>query len=180
MSSRPVFGGALVGMTAPDQSDTHRDLQLALHAAASLQSTIRHADTKAQLLLGFQGGLTTIVVEKGSAFGSAGHRPLLPVALLLMIAWLGGLAVGGRHLLAAIAPRLTGAHDTNRFAFPTTRPMTESIRDQRNDAWDQVAALAAIAVAKHSHVRRSLPALTLASVSAGVMLALVMIVGHAA
>jgi hypothetical protein len=167
-------------MTAPKQPDTHRDLQLALHAATSLQSTIRHADAKAQLLLGSQGGLATIVVENGSAFSSAGHRALIPVAALVTIAWLGGLAVGGGHLLAVIAPRLTGAHETNRFAFPTRRPVTESIGDQRNEAWDQVAALAAIAVAKHSLIRRSLPALTFASVSAGILLTLAAIVGNAA
>jgi hypothetical protein len=167
-------------MTPPEQSDTHRDLQLALHAATALQSTIRQADAKAHLLLGSQGGLAMIVVEKGSAFGSAGHRTLLPIAVLVAVAWLGGLVVGSRHLLAVITPRLTGAHEPNRFAFPTTRPMTESIQDQRNEAWDQVAALAAIAVAKHSLVRRSLAALTFASVSAGILLALVVIVGHAA
>ena len=99
-----MFSRALVGMTVPEQSDTHRDLQLALHAAASLQSTIRHADAKAQLLLVFQGSLAMIVVEKGPAFGSDGHRTLLPVVVLVAIAWFGGFAVGGRHLLAAIAP----------------------------------------------------------------------------
>lgn len=166
-----------MGMTTPEQSDTHRDLQLALHAAASLQSTIRHADAKARLLLGLQGGIAAVVVEKGSAFDSASHRGLLQVAALAAITWLGGVAVSGRRLLAVIAPRLTGAHGANRFAFPTTRPPTKSIQDQRNEAWDQVAALATIALAKHSLVRRSLPALTVAFVAAGILLVLIAIVG---
>jgi hypothetical protein len=178
MSCQPTFRCALDGMTAPEQSDTHRDLQLALHTATSLQSTIRHADAKAQLLLGFQAGLAMIVAEEGSGF-SARHEVLLPVAMLLAIAWFAGLTVGGRHLVKVVAPRLTGTQPANRFAFPTTRPTTETIQDQRNEAWDQVAALSAIAVAKHSLVRRSLPALTLASVSVGALLTLALIVSNA-
>ena len=164
-------------MTIEEQSDTHRDLRLALHTAASLQATIHHADAKAKLLLGFQGGLAVVVPQQTSTLGGADNRALLTVAGIVAIAWLCSLAIGGWHLLAAIAPRLAGAHGANRFAFPATRPMTEHIRDQRDEAWDTVSALAAIALAKHSRVRRSLPALIVGSMSASALLTLAMIVG---
>jgi hypothetical protein len=163
-------------MTIEEQSDTHRDLRLALHTAASLQSAIRHADATAELLLGFQGGLAVVVLQQTSTLGGADNQALLTIAGIVAITWLYSLALGCWHLLPAIAPRPAEAHGTNRFAFPATRPMTENIRDQRDEAWDLASTLAAIALAKHSRIRRSLPALIFGSISAGALLMLTMIV----
>jgi hypothetical protein len=177
MYSRRECRGALGYMTVEEQFDVHRDLRLALHAATSLQTTIRHADTKAQILLGLQGGMAVAVQQQAQTLGDIGATALLAVAGAVSIAWLAGLALSCWHLLAAMSPRLTGTHRVNRFAFPATRPTTVDIRDQRDEAWEVVSALAEIALAKHSRVRRSLPALLVASVSAGALLALTVIVG---
>ena len=160
-----------------DRSDTHRDLRLALHTAASLQATIRHADAKARLLLGAQGGLAAVVLQQMSTLADRDHPALLTAVGILATAWICGLSVSGWHLLAAMIPRLTGARGANRFAFPVARPTTESLRDHRDEAWDLASVLAAIAVAKHSRVRRALPALVVASVAAGALLTVAMVVG---
>jgi hypothetical protein len=157
--------------------DAYRDLRLALHTAASLQATIRHADSKAKILLGVQGGMAVVVLQQTSAFGGVETPALIAVAGIVAIAWVTGLAIAGWHLLATIAPRLVWPHGANRFAFPATRPTTDGIRDLRDEAWDLVSALADIALAKHSRVRRSLPALIVASASAGAFLALAITVG---
>lgn len=153
-------------------ADASRDLRLALHAAASLQATIRHADTKAQILLGLHGGTAVAVLQQAPALVSLEPRALVVVAGVLAAAWLSGVAISGWHLLATLTPRLTGAHGVNRFAFPSQRPATDDIGDQRDEAWDLVSALALIALAKHARVRRSLPALIVASSAAGALLVL--------
>jgi hypothetical protein len=166
-------------MTVEKQSDTYRDLQLALHALGSLQETIRHADAKARLLLGCEGGFAVVVVQNAAVLGGAENRALLISAGVMAVVLLGSLAVGGWHLLTTIAPRLAATHAVNRFALPATRPESESLRDQRDEAWDLVSALATIARAKHLRVRRALPALIVAAVSTATILALIVIVGIA-
>jgi hypothetical protein len=166
-------------MSVEEQADTVRDLQSALHTAVSLQETIRHADTKAQALLGLQGGMAVMVLQQAPALAGAGCRPLLAVAGVVAVVWISGLAVSGWHLLAAMIPRLAGPHHANRFAFPAARPAEESLRAQRDEAWDTVAVLSAIAVAKHTRVRRALPTLVVATVAAGALLALTVVVAIA-
>jgi hypothetical protein len=101
------------------------------------------------------------------------------VACSATIAWVFGLAISGWHLLATIIPWPARPHGANRFAFPITRPTTDSIRDQRDEASDLVSVLAGIALTKHTRVRRSRPALIVASASAGVLLALAVPAGIA-
>jgi hypothetical protein len=160
-------------------TDKLHDLRLALHAAAALRQTIRDADTKAQVLLGVQGGTAVVVLQELPALGDTPWPGLLVVAAVSAAGWLGGLAVGGWCLLSAMNPRLAGAYRTNRFAFPAARPAGGDAGEQRDEAWDLVAVLSDIALAKHARVRRALPALIAGSVSAGVLLALAAVVGIA-
>lgn len=154
------------------RAGAYRDLRLALHTAASLQATIRHADAKAQILLALQGGMAAVVLQQAPVLGGVRTPALLAVAAVAAVALLAGLAVGGWQLLATIAPRLAGAHQVNRFAFPVARPATVDIVDQRDEAWDLVAGLADIALAKHARVRRALPAVVVASAAAGALVTL--------
>ncbi|GIF38241.1 hypothetical protein [Actinoplanes xinjiangensis] len=159
-------------MTVEERSDTLRDLHSALFSATSLQETIRHADMKAQALLGVQGGIAVTVLQQAPTIAGARSPALLAVAGIGAVLWLGGLGVSAWHLLATIMPRLGGAHPGNRFTFPAARPTQEDIRTQRNEAWDAASVLADIALAKHSRIRRALPSLIVASTSAGALLAL--------
>ncbi|WP_328471187.1 hypothetical protein OHA21_06580 [Actinoplanes sp. NBC_00393] len=162
-------------MTAEDLRP-YRDLRLALDAAASLQATIRHADMKAQILLGLHGGMAVAVLQQAPMLGRLDNPALNALAVIGAIAWLAGVAVSGWHLLATLAPRLTGPPGTNRFAFPARPPETDDIAEQRDEAWSAVSTLADIALAKHGRVLRSLPGLCVASASAGLIVALAAVV----
>ena len=163
-------------MTIADQSDVHLDLRSALYTATSLQTTIRHADAKAQIMLGLLGGSVVVVLQQAPTLGHCDSVPLLAATGVAAVVWLAALTVGGWHLLAAVSPRLSLTGRANRFAFPTTRPATTGIREQRNEAWDLVSTLGGIAVAKHSRVRRARPAVAVAMLAAETLTALTTIV----
>lgn len=179
MSSFPVSRDALDGMTGADQSDAHLDLRSALYTVTSLQTTIRHADAKARIMLGLLGGSVVIVLQQTATLGRCDTAPLLAATAVVAVVWLAALAAGGWHLLAAVSPRLFPAGRTNRFAFPATRPTTTGVREQRNEAWDLASVLAGIAVDKHSRVRRARPAVAVAMFAAGTLAALTTVVAIA-
>jgi hypothetical protein len=172
MDLRAGFGGPLGGMTLDDKhSRPGRDLQLALDTAESLQATIRHADAKAQILLAAQGGTAALVAQQVSTFGDLDNAAVLALGGIMMVTWLAGLTVGGCHLLMAIIPRLSRPGGTGN-ALLDRRPDTDDHGDPRASAWDLVSILTAIASAKHTHVRKAVPAIILASASAGSLLAM--------
>ena len=142
--------------------DVRRDLRLALRTGASMQASIRHADTKTFAIFCAQGGVATAA---GQAVPTLLHTPgrVVPgVAILLAAATLCALTTTTWHLGLALVPRLTGPAGRNRFAFPniaaaSRRPGRGDTRRQRDEAWDLVSTLAWIVLTKHRHVRRSLP-----------------------
>lgn len=162
-----------------EPSGAYRDLYLALRTATSTQETIRHADTKAQVLLGLHGGIALAVLQQLSTLTLAAIEApaLLAVAMAAASGWLIGLAVSGAYLLSAIAPRSAPRRGNNRFAIPADRPTDDDVHTQRVEAWDLVSTLAAIASVKHERVRRSLPALIASSAFAGALVALSIAVG---
>jgi hypothetical protein len=167
----------------PHQPDAvWRHLDIALSTAASLQASIRHADTKAATLLSIQGGVATIAVDQASPLFAGSGRPMV-AAVIVVIILSGSLGVGAWHLAMAVIPRLTGPAGPNRFAFPVTRSghrPTLNVQDQCDEAWDLVAVLGATAMAKHHRVRRSWPWLATATVSAGVLVVLKIFLGAVA
>jgi hypothetical protein len=156
-------------MNVADQSDVHLDLRSALYTATSLQTTIRHADAKARIMLGLLGGSVVVVLQQVPTLGRCDTAPVLTVTAVATAVWLAALAAGGWHLLAAMSPRLSPAGRANRFAFPVSRPATIGVREQRNEAWDLVSTLAGIAWDKHSRVRRAGPAVAVAMIAAGML-----------
>ncbi|WP_446215531.1 hypothetical protein [Micromonospora sp. IBHARD004] len=152
--------------------DPWRDLQVGLATAASLQTSIRHADTKAFALLAIEGGVATAVVDRVVPHVVGGAPIPVLLAAFLVIPFVIGLASATWQLVLALRPRLDGARSANRFGFPNLvrgegRPSAASIRRHRDEAWDLVTVLARIAMAKHLRVRRSMPWLLLAMASAG-------------
>lgn len=166
-------------MTGADQSDVYLDLRSALYTITSLQATIRHADSKARIMLGLLGSTVVVVLQEAPTLRRCDTVPLLAGAAVVAVIWLAALVVGGWHLLAAMSPRLSSAGRANRFAFPATRPATTGVREQRDEAWDLVSALAGIAVDKHSRVRRARRAVACAMFAAGILAALTTIVAIA-
>jgi hypothetical protein len=144
-----------------------------------LQTTIRHADAKARIMLGLLGGSVVVVLQQVPTLGRCNSALLLTAAAVAAVVWIAAAAAGAWRLLAAVSPRLSLTGRANRFAFPATRPATTGIREQRNEAWDLVSALAGIAVDKHSLVRRARPTLAVAMLAAGTMTALTTIVAIA-
>jgi hypothetical protein len=154
-----------------------RDVRLALSTAESLQTSIRHADTKVATLLAAQGGIAAVTADHASSLLHKHSPAALVVAGLLMSTLLWGLGMTAWHLTLALAPRLAGPTGQNRFAFPNIarskrRPPTSSAQQQRDEAWELVSALARIAMAKHLRVRRSLPWLVVTAISAAALLIL--------
>jgi len=96
-------------MTLADQSDVHLDLRSALYTATSLQTTIRHADAKARIMLGLLGGSVVVVLQQAPTLGRFDSAPLLAATAVAAVVWLAALAAGGWHLLAAVSPRLSPA-----------------------------------------------------------------------
>ncbi len=162
-----------------------RDLDIALRTAASLQTSIRHADAKAATLLGVQGGASTLAVGQAPALFDTGNTAVLVIAAIIAMAFVSGLVGTTWHLLCAMAPRLARPSGPNRFAFPAaTQPVgpldTGDVGQQCDEAWGLVSVLGATAVAKHLHVRRSLPWLALTTGCEGVLLAWPLLVGAVA
>ncbi|MCO1594873.1 hypothetical protein M8C17_06800 [Micromonospora sp. RHAY321] len=157
--------------TQPDL-DPWRDLLVGLTTAASLQASIRHADTKAAALLTIEGAVTTAVVDRALPLAVGGGGVVtLSLATLLATSFVIGVASATWQLVLALRPRLEGASGANRFGFPNLvrgkgRPPVASTRRHRDEAWDFVAALARIAMAKHLRIRRSMPWLVVAMTSA--------------
>lgn len=156
-------------MTVADQSDIKFDLRSALYTATSLQTTIRHADGKARIMLGLLGGSVVVVLQQAPTLGRCDNALLLTAAAVAAMVWLTALAAAGWQLLAAVSPRLSPASPANRFAFPAIRPATIGVREQRNEAWELVSVLAGIAVDKHSQVRRARPIVAVAILAAGTL-----------
>ena len=88
-------------MTVADQSDVHLDLRSALYTATSLRTTIRHADSKARIMLGLLGGSVVVVLQQAPTLGRCDSAPLLTATAVAAVVWLAALAAGGWHLLAA-------------------------------------------------------------------------------
>ncbi|WP_051065756.1 Pycsar system effector family protein [Micromonospora lupini] len=156
--------------------DPWRDLQVGLATVASLQTSIRHADTKAFALLAIEGGVAAAVVDKVVPHVVGGAPVTVLLAVLLVILFVIGIASAAWLLVLALRPRLDGARTANRFAFPNLvrgrgSPSAAPIRRHRDEVWDLVTVLARIAMAKHLRVRRSMPWLMVAMASAaGLML----------
>ncbi|MET8092396.1 Pycsar system effector family protein [Micromonospora sp. NPDC005220] len=152
--------------------DPWRDLQVGLAVAASLQTSIRHADTKAFALLAIEGGVAAAVVDRMVPHVVGGAPITVLLAALLVIPFVIGLASAAWLLVLVLRPRLDGASSANRFAFPNLAgaagsPSAASVRRHRDEVWDLVRVLAHIAMAKHLRVRRSMPWLMVAMASAG-------------
>lgn len=151
--------------------DAWRDLHLALHTSAALQTSIRHADAKASGLLGALAGLAATAAEFVPSVLHAPDAVTHATALVLSVAFLGGLAATVWHLVLALVPRLAGPSGHNRFAFPNLaalgrRPTAADTQRLRDEAWDLVSVLARVAITKHKHLRRSLPGLAAATLAA--------------
>ena len=147
--------------------DPWRDLQVGLATAASLQTSIRHADTKAFTLLTVEGAVATAAVDRALPLAVGGTPITVSLATLLMTTFVVGLASATWQLVLALRPRLQGPRGTNRFSFLNLvqgedRPSTASIHRHRAEAWDLATALAHIAMAKHLRVRQSMPWLVVA------------------
>jgi hypothetical protein len=143
------------------EPDPPRDLTLALRSAESLQDTIRHADTKAQMLLGVDGCVAAV---------AAGHLPGLlalpaPASLFAVVCaavMLVGLTTSAARLIRVIAPE-----PFHRFEAGAA---VSGHADQ--DAREFVATLTRIAAAKHRRVRHGVRPLVVATTAGGVLLAL--------
>ncbi|BAL87636.1 hypothetical protein AMIS_24160 [Actinoplanes missouriensis 431] len=153
-----------------EQHRSRHDLLLALRTAESMQATIRHADAKAQVLLGFQGGMAVVVLQQMPALARTTHPALLATAGVAASAWLIALAVGAWYLMTAMTPRLAGPHPTGEFGLPSDRLSKSVDPVPRDAAWNLARTLAGIALAKHSRVRRSMVPLIMASVSASALI----------
>jgi hypothetical protein len=150
--------------------DPLRDIQLALRTATSLQTSIRHADVKAQTLLGVDGSIVAVAADHASVLLRI-SAPMSFVALILAAITMGGLALNVGQLLMVIAPRLSRPLGHNRFSFPNVarlghRSAPADVRRYRNESWDLVATLAGIAAAKHAGVRHSIASLALTRAAA--------------
>lgn len=164
-------------MTADEQAlstlvlDDWRDLQLAMATESSLQTSIRHADTKVIALLTVGGAVVVTAAERAAPLIHANAGALFGIAVALAAVMLVGLVAATVQLLMAMRPRLDAPSETNRFGFAgimrsASPPLRASIAHQRDEAWAFVKALAGIAMAKHRQVRRSLPWLLVSMASA--------------
>ncbi|MFG1607176.1 hypothetical protein [Actinoplanes sp. NPDC049265] len=166
-------------MTPAAQSDVHVDLRSALCPATSLQATIRHADAKAQIMLGLLGGSVVVVLQQAPTLGRCDSTAMLTATAVAAVVWLAALAVGGWHLLAAVSPRLSAASRANRFAFTATRPAPTGVCEQRNEAWDLGIGPGQLRSGKHSRVRQARLAVAVAMLAAGKLTVLTAIVAIA-
>ncbi|WP_306204113.1 hypothetical protein [Actinoplanes sp. RD1] len=130
------------------------DLRLALALTDSLQTVIRAGDGKVASLAALVCGAVALVSDR------APEAPAIGLALVAATVLCAGGAA--RHLLAAVTPRLTGgATDAAAGFLPydiVSRALTDAHGDRsREQAWSHAAVLVAIAVRKHTAIRRSLP-----------------------
>ncbi|MEU4565495.1 hypothetical protein [Micromonospora sp. NPDC023956] len=147
---------------------------MGLATATSLQTSIRHADTKAATLLATEGAVATAVTEPAASLLSAGTTGSV-AGTVLLVGLVTGLSIASWHLIRAMRPQVGGVAGDNRFGFPNLaragrRPAAVSARQQRNEAWEFVSTLARIAMGKHTRVRRSLPWLVLSLTTAGLVI----------
>ncbi len=148
--------------TSRSSQDTWRDLQVAQATAASLQSSIRHADAKALALLTAEGGVAATVVDKALPTTLDSNPAVATLTVVLAATMVIAMTATTCHLALALRPRLAGAGSANRFGFPDLvavgrRPSIATARRHRDEAWDFVVALARIAMAKHRRIRRCMP-----------------------
>jgi hypothetical protein len=151
-------------MTTPAPDTRHElspaeDLQVAVTTMGSFQTSIQHADAKATILLTVEIGLLAISANDRAPVGHTGlfQRILLVVCAVCAVA---GLTGSLWHLGSCVWPRLGGSAETNRFGFavfPQNAVARASAEAQRDEAWRFARELAAIALAKHRAVRRSMP-----------------------
>ncbi|MFF0656442.1 Pycsar system effector family protein [Micromonospora tulbaghiae] len=165
-------------MTRRAYLDPWRDLQVGLATAASFQTSIRHADTKAVALLTVEGAVAAAIVDRALDLRTDGGPSIVAFAAVLGATFVLGLAAATWHLLLAFRPRLEGGGRHNRFGFPSLvrsggRPSMASARRQREEVWDFVVTLAHIAMAKHQRIRQSMPWLVMALASAGCLMIVV-------
>jgi hypothetical protein len=161
--------------------DPLRDVYLALQTATSVQESIRHADAKAQMLLGLDGGIAVVAADHASALCRL-PPPMSVAAVVLSAIMLGSLAVVATRLLIVVTPRLAVPRGRNRFAFPSLAaqrcyPAAE-LTQYRAEAWQLVTTLSKIATAKHTGVRRSIAPLAVALASAGALFMLALATGN--
>jgi HEAT repeat protein len=155
-------------MTLPAADErSFLEVQVAVGTVTSFQSATQHADSKAGMLAAAGAALAAFVT------GHAADRlpPLLAgphpdwrarAAVAILAAFTAAAVATGVALLQAIRPRIAPPPDeVNRFAFPTVahrlatgHPIARADPDELcAEAWSMAARMAAIALAKHRHIR---------------------------
>jgi hypothetical protein len=139
--------------------DRFDDTTTALTAVAGAQEAIRRADGKAAALATWQVAVATTAyanVDRAAAAWGTYPVPAGVLGATLAVGLLGSLVLLG----LAFWPRLAGAYQANRLAFPaladrTAAPQTRSTWE---DAWDLAITLARTARTKFRLVRYALAA----------------------
>lgn len=153
-----------------EDHDRWRDVRVALDTAASVQRSIRHADTKAAALIGVLGSVVTLAADSLPVL-AGGWWAIAAAVLGAGVAV--GTAVTGHHLLRAMTPRLAVPGAPNRFAFPAIAagrlPDHDDVTAQHDEARVLVTALARIAMIKHERVRAGIPWLAVTAACAVAM-----------
>ncbi|MDG4766448.1 hypothetical protein O7632_20430 [Solwaraspora sp. WMMD406] len=142
--------------------DLWRDFQVGLATAASLQTSIRHADAKALAMLAAEGGVAATVADRVLPTMFDGPSVVVAISIFLTAGVAVACAVTTWRLAMSLRPRLTGAGGTNRFGFPDLVaaggcPSPAAVHQHRDEAWDFVVALARIALAKFVLINDSMP-----------------------
>ncbi|MFV2020903.1 hypothetical protein [Micromonospora sp. LOL_023] len=155
--------------------DTWRDLQVGLTTAASLQTSIRHADAKALALLAAEGAVAATVADQVLPRMLDGAPAVVAISVFLAVGMAAAVVVTTCRLAMSLRPRLAGAGGTNRFGFPDLvaaggRPSAASIQRNRDEAWDFVIALARIALVKYLLIRNCMPWFLVTLILAGGLL----------
>ncbi|MFV2088014.1 hypothetical protein [Micromonospora sp. LOL_021] len=156
--------------------DTWRDLQVGLTTAASLQTSIRHADAKALALLAPEGGVAATVADQVLPRMLDGTPVVVAISVVLAVGMAAAVAVTTCRLAMSLRPRLAGAGGANRFGFPDLvaaggRPSAASVQRHRDEAWDFVIVLARIALIKYLLIKNSMPWFLATLIFAGGLLA---------
>jgi|GEM_PF-2305631 len=142
--------------------DAWRDLQVGLATAASLQTSIRHADAKALALLATEGAIAATVADQALPTMLDGAPAGVAISVCLAAGMLVAMVVVTCRLAMAILPRTTGVGSANRFGFPDLvaaggRPSAACVQQHRDEAWDFAVALARIALAKYLLIKNCMP-----------------------
>lgn len=139
-------------------------LSVTLTTVSSFQDTIRHADTKATILLTLQGSLAASIVANWNP--DASPPVMICAAMFVCFA-----AVSCVRFAIALRPRTDGLSVANRFgfvsvsAYPATCDGMDARRLQQ-DAWQLAVLLAEIAKVKHRHVLAGMPWLGASAIAA--------------